>query len=80
MHMPPIQNSELSPDGRRITYSQQAHDRWEVNTVYADGTLQNGVTSPDPIVYYLLDIAVPYQEHVLPMIPAGMTVRDLIKE
>jgi len=27
-----------------------------------------------------LDVQVPYQEHVLPMIPAGMTVRDLIKE
>ncbi|MFH1920476.1 MAG: biosynthetic-type acetolactate synthase large subunit [Planctomycetota bacterium] len=29
---------------------------------------------------FLLDIAVPYQEHVLPMIPSGMTVRDLIRE
>ena len=29
---------------------------------------------------YVLDVEVPYQEHVLPMIPAGMTVRDLIKE
>jgi acetolactate synthase-1/2/3 large subunit len=28
---------------------------------------------------YLLDVLVPYQEHVLPMIPAGMTVRDIIK-
>ena len=28
---------------------------------------------------YVLDVAVPYQEHVLPMIPAGMTVRDIIK-
>jgi acetolactate synthase-1/2/3 large subunit len=28
---------------------------------------------------YLLDVAVPYQEHVLPMIPSGMTVKDLIK-
>jgi acetolactate synthase-1/2/3 large subunit len=28
---------------------------------------------------YVLDILVPYQEHVLPMIPAGMTVRDMIK-
>ncbi|HEY6563705.1 MAG TPA: biosynthetic-type acetolactate synthase large subunit, partial [Pirellulaceae bacterium] len=26
---------------------------------------------------YVLDIQVPYQEHVLPMIPSGMTVRDL---
>ncbi|HTU26440.1 MAG TPA: biosynthetic-type acetolactate synthase large subunit [Pirellulales bacterium] len=29
---------------------------------------------------FVLDVQVPYQEHVLPMIPAGMTVRDLIKE
>jgi acetolactate synthase-1/2/3 large subunit len=29
---------------------------------------------------FLLDVAIPYQEHVLPMIPSGMTVRDLIKE
>ncbi len=35
------------------------------------------IESPGP---YLLDVAVPYQEHVLPMIPAGMTVRDLIRE
>ena len=29
---------------------------------------------------YVLDVEVPYQEHVLPMIPGGMTVKDLIKE
>jgi len=29
---------------------------------------------------YLLDVAVPYQEHVLPMIPSGMTVKDAIRE
>ena len=28
---------------------------------------------------YVLDVQVPYQEHVLPMIPAGMTVKELIK-
>jgi len=28
---------------------------------------------------YVLDVLVPYQEHVLPMIPGGMTVRDMIK-
>ncbi|MGO9470894.1 MAG: biosynthetic-type acetolactate synthase large subunit [Isosphaeraceae bacterium] len=28
---------------------------------------------------YVLDVLIPYQEHVLPMIPAGMTVRDIIK-
>jgi acetolactate synthase-1/2/3 large subunit len=29
---------------------------------------------------FVLDVEVPYQEHVLPMIPSGMTVRDLIRE
>jgi acetolactate synthase-1/2/3 large subunit len=29
---------------------------------------------------FVLNVQVPYQEHVLPMIPAGMTVKDLIKE
>jgi acetolactate synthase-1/2/3 large subunit len=28
---------------------------------------------------YVLDVLVPYQEHVLPMIPGGATVRDIIK-
>jgi acetolactate synthase-1/2/3 large subunit len=29
---------------------------------------------------FVLDVETPYQEHVLPMIPSGMTVRDLIKD
>lgn len=29
---------------------------------------------------YLLDVMVPYTEHVLPMIPAGQTVKDIILE
>jgi acetolactate synthase-1/2/3 large subunit len=33
----------------------------------------------DSKVPYVLDVLVPYQEHVLPMIPSGMTVRDIIK-
>jgi len=39
--------------------------------------LREMIETPGP---YLLDVQVPYQEHVLPMIPSGMTVRDLIKE
>ena len=39
--------------------------------------LQEMIDSPGP---FLLDVQIPYQEHVLPMIPAGMTVRDVIKE
>ena len=29
---------------------------------------------------FVLDVEVPYQEHVLPMVPSGGTVKDLIKE
>ena len=29
---------------------------------------------------YVLDIMVPYTEHVLPMIPSGMTYKDIITE
>jgi acetolactate synthase I/II/III large subunit len=41
------------------------------------GAIQEMIDSSGP---YLLDVQVPYQEHVMPMIPAGMTVQDLIKE
>ncbi len=38
--------------------------------------LREMIAHPGP---YVLDILVPYQEHVLPMIPAGGTFRDIIK-
>ncbi len=41
-----------------------------------DGALEEMLDSKTPFV---LDVLVPHQEHVLPMIPSGMTVRDLIK-
>ncbi len=39
--------------------------------------IQEMIDAPGP---YLLDVVVPYQEHVMPMIPSGATVGDLIKE
>lgn len=41
-----------------------------------DSALEEMLDSTGP---YVLDVQVPYQEHVLPMIPGGMTVRDIIK-
>jgi acetolactate synthase-1/2/3 large subunit len=38
--------------------------------------LEEMIAHPGP---YVLDVLVPYQEHVLPMIPSGMTVREIIK-
>jgi acetolactate synthase-1/2/3 large subunit len=42
----------------------------------ADG-IQEMIADSGP---FLLEVQVPYQEHVLPMIPSGMTVRELIRE
>ena len=39
--------------------------------------LREMIDAPGP---FLLEVQVPYQEHVLPMIPSGMTVNELIKE
>jgi len=39
--------------------------------------LQEMIDYPGP---YVLDVEVPYQEHVLPMIPSGGTVREIIVE
>ena len=41
-----------------------------------DAALIEMIESPGP---YVLNVLVPHQEHVLPMIPAGMTVKDIIK-
>jgi acetolactate synthase I/II/III large subunit len=38
--------------------------------------LREMIAHPGPFV---LDVLVPYQEHVLPMIPSGATVKDIIK-
>jgi acetolactate synthase-1/2/3 large subunit len=41
-----------------------------------DEALEEMLESKGP---YVLDVLVPHQEHVLPMIPGGATVRDIIK-
>lgn len=41
-----------------------------------DGALEELLDSKGP---YVLEVMVPYQEHVLPMIPGGMTVKDIIR-
>jgi acetolactate synthase-1/2/3 large subunit len=52
--------------------ARQIRRKDEVNDALAEM-----IAHPGPFV---LDALVPYQEHVLPMIPAGMTVRDIIKQ
>ena len=41
------------------------------------GALEEMINYPGPFV---LDVTVPYQEHVLPMIPSNHTVNDMILE
>ncbi len=54
---------------------------WQGRHVRERGELVEGLTEMiEAEGPYLLDVQVPYQEHVLPMIPSGMTVRELIKE
>jgi acetolactate synthase I/II/III large subunit len=72
----------ISPEHRYpdfVTIAKGFHWNARQVTRKADlaGAIQEMIDSPTA---YLLDVQVPYQEHVLPMIPAGMTVRDLIKE
>ena len=41
------------------------------------GAIEQMLSSPGS---FLLDVVVPYQEHVLPMIPAGATLQDMIRK
>jgi len=54
---------------------------WQARSISEKAELTEALTemieSPGS---YLLDVLVPYQEHVLPMIPSGQTVNELIKE
>jgi acetolactate synthase-1/2/3 large subunit len=54
---------------------------WQAETISEKKDLESALTrlldSDGPA---LLDVQVPYQEQVLPMIPSGMSVRELIKK
>ena len=41
-----------------------------------DEALEEMIETDGP---FLLDVMVPYQEHVLPMIPSGQSVKEIIK-
>jgi acetolactate synthase-1/2/3 large subunit len=67
---------EPYPDFAAIAHGFQCGARSIVKKDDLDDALEEMLDSPGP---YVLDVLVPYQEHVLPMIPGGMTVRDIIK-
>jgi acetolactate synthase-1/2/3 large subunit len=72
----------IGPEKRYPNFVGVAHGfGWQASQVSRPedlhAALEEMINSESP---YLLDVHVPYQEHVLPMIPAGMTVKDLIRE
>jgi len=88
-YLGPIDNPEALGLGNGIGPEERYPDfiavakgfGWAGRSISQKGELreaiQEMIDSPGP---FLLDVAIPYQEHVLPMIPSGMTVRDLIRE
>ncbi|MFN7811141.1 MAG: thiamine pyrophosphate-dependent enzyme, partial [Planctomycetia bacterium] len=76
------QGDGISPESRYPDFVAIARGfGWQAETIAAKADLEPAlrrlIEAPGPA---LLDVQVPYQEHVLPMIPSGMTVRELIKK
>jgi acetolactate synthase-1/2/3 large subunit len=69
-------NEEPFPDFVTLAHGFRCGARRVTQKSDMDGALRELLDSKGPFV---LDVIVPYQEHVLPMIPAGMTVREIIK-
>lgn len=58
LYLPPIQSAHWSPDGTRMVYAQQAHDRWDLNIVDVNTQSARAITTPDPILYTLFHVIV----------------------
>jgi len=76
------QGDGISPDARYPNFVAIAQGfGWQAETISEKKDLESALTrlldSDGPA---LLDVQVPYQEQVLPMIPSGMSVRELIKK
>jgi acetolactate synthase-1/2/3 large subunit len=88
-YLGPIDNPEACGQGDGISPECRYPDfvaiakgfGWQAETIVDQKDLESAlkrlIDAPGPA---LLDVQVPYQEHVLPMIPSGMTVRELIKK
>jgi acetolactate synthase-1/2/3 large subunit len=70
------QPEELYPDFIQIAKGFGVKARQIRRKDEVAGALREMIDHKGP---YVLDVLVPYQEHVLPMIPSGGTVRDIIK-
>jgi acetolactate synthase-1/2/3 large subunit len=69
-----------SPANRYPDYVKIAEGYgWEALSVSAKSDLQEAIkTMIESPRAFLLDVAIPYKEHVLPMIPAGKTINEII--
>ena len=89
-YLGPIDHPEATGMGNGITPQERYYPDfiavakgfgWDGQTVSKKSelipALQKMIRAEGP---YLLEVQVPYQEHVLPMIPANSTVNELIKE
>ena len=75
------QGDGLGPKDRFPDFVEIAHGYgWDARSIARvdelEGALQMMLESPKS---FLLDVAVPYQEYVLPMIPPGGTIENLIR-
>jgi len=69
-------DQESYPDFVTIARGFRCGTRRVTDKKDLDAAIEEMIDASGP---YVLDVQVPYQEHVLPMIPGGMTVRDIIK-
>jgi acetolactate synthase-1/2/3 large subunit len=88
-YLGPIHHAEAAGEGTGAFAEERYPDfvaiakgySWSAATVSNKSDLRDAlgemIDTPGP---FLLDVEVPYQAHVLPMIPSGGSVRDLIKE
>ena len=88
-YLGPIDNPEAIGQGEGIGPEERYPDfvtiaagfGWKARHVHRKAELVDGlremIDAPGP---FLLDVAVPYQEHVLPMMPSGATVKEIIRE
>ena len=87
-YLGPVHHPEAAGQGDGISPGSRYPDfvaiatgfGWQAETISQKAdlvpALERLINSEGPAI---LDVQVPYQEHVLPMIPSGMTVRELIK-
>lgn len=91
-YLGPIHNPEWSGQGDGVG-SMHQHERYPnfvdiakgfgCGAAYVEKKADLEAAIQEMVEYdgpYVLDVATPYQEHVLPMIPGGHTVKDMIKE